>query len=262
MSISLLAAIGGSWSGWQLRNGGWLHHTAIASVGSLYGLLPQQEQMEASDDAIKAGLANELAKRAADARRQQDTVGVNATDSQVTDSQVAEATPATSPAAAPVLANVNAPPTSTNLVAPPIATNPPAVASPSGTTSATDPNCCGKPSPAPENDLSVAPAPLQPAPSPDISADVQQQMLARAATLLHQGDIAGARTLLARLDRVGNGQASFELAQTYDSLMLNRWHVLGIGPDAEKAAQLYKRALNEGVHEAQDHIAASESPQR
>ena len=98
-------------------------------------------------------------------------------------------------------------------------------------------------------------------PPPDIPADEQQQMMLRVAILLGQGDVAGARAILERLDRAGNGQASFGLAQTYDPAMLSRWNVLGIKPDADKAMQLYRRALDEGIPEAQEHLIASGSQQ-
>lgn len=107
---------------------------------------------------------------------------------------------------------------------------------------------------------SAEPAPVVSAPPPpEIPTDEQEQMLLRAATMLRQGDIAGARTVFARLDRLGNGRASFALAQTYDPVMLKQWSVVGIEPDPNKAVQFYRRALAEGISAAQKHLTASAS---
>jgi hypothetical protein len=251
ISVSVLAAIGGSWSGWQLRNGTALQATAI--VGSLYGILPQQKPSELPNDEIQADLANELAKRATGAHlEEQGSTGVVTPDAP-------EAAHAVLPVAEPAAPIVDPRPQSRPqplqtasiaavasryeaLVEPPAATSPPSkIAVPEAVAS--------------------EPA-VQAPPPPAIPADEQQQMMLRADTMLHEGDIAGARTILARLDRVGNGQASFDLAQTYDPVMLNRWNVLGIAPDADKAMQFYKRARDEGIAEAQEHLTASASAQR
>ncbi len=85
-------------------------------------------------------------------------------------------------------------------------------------------------------------------------------MLSRSADLINRGDIAGARLILSRLDRAGNGRATFALAQTFDPYMLAEWNVRGIRPDAEKAVEYYRRALDVGIGAARERIA-SLSPQ-
>ena len=95
-----------------------------------------------------------------------------------------------------------------------------------------------------------------------ISADDQREMMARIATMVRQGDIAGARLILTRLDRIGNSRATFALAQTYDPVMLSQWKVFGIKPDGEKAVALYRRAIAGGVDAAREHLAALEAPAR
>jgi TPR repeat protein len=294
LSVSLLVAIFGSWSGWQFRNEAWFRPTAIASVGSLYGILPQKPA-EPVDDEVKAGLANELAKRAAGVHQDQNSSSATAKNSLASlapTAAVAVATPASANVYnPPASASAYAPPASASAYAPPAAAsiygapgsatayaapssangNVPAVqasrptTSPARSSASLDPDCCDRPSSPPDKELGAAPIAAEPtvqSPSaPDISAEEQQQMLQRVSTLLSQGDISGARMLLERLDRLGNGQASFELAQTYDSAALKRWNVIGVKPDADKAMQFYKRALAEGNPEAKARLASS-APQR
>lgn len=85
---------------------------------------------------------------------------------------------------------------------------------------------------------------------PEIAPREQQELQARVAVMIRQGDIAGARVILARLDRTGNRQATFTLAETYDPAMLAQWNVRGIKADPTKAAELYQRAIDGGVSAA------------
>jgi hypothetical protein len=113
-----------------------------------------------------------------------------------------------------------------------------------------------------------APAPPKPEPppppavqqpvlqQPEIAPREQQELLARVAIMIRQGDIAGARVILARLDRAGNRQATFTLAETYDPAMLAQWNVHGIKADPSKAAELYQRAIDGGVSAARARLNA------
>lgn len=123
------------------------------------------------------------------------------------------------------------------------------------------------PAPAPEPEAR-APAPAkpetppppalqqQPLQQPEIPAREQQELQARVAVMIRQGDIAGARVILARLDRAGNRQATLTLAETYDPALLAQWNVRGIKPDPAKAAELYQRAIDGGVNAARARLNA------
>ncbi len=96
----------------------------------------------------------------------------------------------------------------------------------------------------------------QPLQQPEIPAREQQELQARVAVMIRQGDIAGARVILARLDRAGNRQATLTLAETYDPALLAQWNVRGIKPDPAKAAELYQRAIDGGVNAARARLNA------
>jgi hypothetical protein len=78
---------------------------------------------------------------------------------------------------------------------------------------------------------------------------------ARAAALMEQGDIAGARLLLARASAAGGARAAFLLAETYDPARLAALNVVGIKADAAKARALYQQALAGGMQEAAARLA-------
>ena len=113
---------------------------------------------------------------------------------------------------------------------------------------------------APPSQVQTPPAPLAAPSAPgsrlDIAATEQQDLMVRVAAMIRQGDIAGARVILSRLERAGNSRAVFALAQTYDPQMLNQWNVYGIKPDLEKATDLYRRAADEGIGAAKERLAA------
>jgi TPR repeat protein len=79
---------------------------------------------------------------------------------------------------------------------------------------------------------------------------------ARASVLLGQSDIGAARLLLERAADKGSAQASFELAETYDPLILPRWGAYGIRGDATKARDLYAKAQAGGIKEAKERSDA------
>ncbi len=97
---------------------------------------------------------------------------------------------------------------------------------------------------------------------PQEQQEQQQELLARVAIMIRQGDIAGARVILARLDRAGNRQATFTLAETYDPALLAQWNVRGIRPDPDKAAELYQRAVDGGISAARERLNALAATQR
>jgi hypothetical protein len=107
----------------------------------------------------------------------------------------------------------------------------------------------------PTSQVSVpnARADLQPDP-----ADVVEvaKLRARASVLLGQGDIGAARVVLERAADKGSAQAAFELAETYDPLVLPRWRTYGTRGDASKARDLYSKAETGGIKEAKQRSDA------
>ena len=91
--------------------------------------------------------------------------------------------------------------------------------------------------------------------NPDEAAQVAR-LIARASLLLEQGDIGAARVVLEHVARMGNSQAIFVLAETYDPLVLPSFGTYGTHGDATKARDLYARAEAGGVKEATARIEA------
>src|SRR5215213_7324216 len=83
----------------------------------------------------------------------------------------------------------------------------------------------------------------------------EQVLLARANSLLKDGDISGARLLLERAVQTGSSRAAFQLAETHDPRQLSRWRAHGIRGDWATAQALYLRAHEGGIMEAKDRIA-------
>jgi len=82
------------------------------------------------------------------------------------------------------------------------------------------------------------------------------KLIARASMLLKQGDIGSARVVLERALEIGSAQASFELAQTYDPLILPYLGTYGTQGDVAKARTLYARAEAGGIKEAKARFEA------
>ena len=74
--------------------------------------------------------------------------------------------------------------------------------------------------------------------------------------LLGRGDIGSARNLLQRASEMGDAQASFTLAETYDPLILSKWGTYGTLGDAKRALDLYARAFAGGINEAKERSDA------
>ena len=78
----------------------------------------------------------------------------------------------------------------------------------------------------------------------------------RANDLIKSGDVAGARLLLERAASGEDGASLLALAETYDPAVLNRWGVIGVRPDVEKARRLYQKAADHGVAAAKERMLA------
>jgi hypothetical protein len=153
-----------------------------------------------------------------------------------------QAQPPAPPAAAPTV--VASAEISTTLPSPippltaPVA--PPAAASPA-------------PSKSPEAPVTAAPAP-KPRTGPS-QAEITV-LSNRARDLIKSGDIAGARLLLERAASGEDGPALLALAETFDPAVLERWGVIGVRPDVEKARGLYQKAADRGVTAARERMLA------
>ena len=78
------------------------------------------------------------------------------------------------------------------------------------------------------------------------------RLLERANAFLLQGNIGAARGLLERAAEIGNAQATFRLAETYDPFILSTWRTYGTRGDAKKALELYATAFKGGIKAAKD----------
>ena len=102
----------------------------------------------------------------------------------------------------------------------------------------------------------IADAPADPQSTPKHAAEVAR-LLARANLLLERGDVGSARIVLQRAAEMGDAQASFTLAETYDPLILSpKWGTYGTLGDAKRALDLYARAFAGGINEAKERSDA------
>jgi len=81
-------------------------------------------------------------------------------------------------------------------------------------------------------------------------------LVARASSLLRQGNIGAARLVLERAVEMASAQASFALAETYDPLVLAKWGTYGTRGDARRAQDLYARADAAGIQGAKSRLDA------
>jgi hypothetical protein len=82
------------------------------------------------------------------------------------------------------------------------------------------------------------------------------RLVARASTLLGQGNISAARMVLERAAEAGSALASFTLAETYDPVILSQWGTYGTRGDTSKARELYARAHARGIQQARERLNA------
>lgn len=84
--------------------------------------------------------------------------------------------------------------------------------------------------------------------------DTGREALKLAERLIAQGDIAGAREILARVAAEGTPLALLSLAETYDPNVLAAWGVRSAEADTERARHLYTSALVAGVEQARRRL--------
>ena len=80
------------------------------------------------------------------------------------------------------------------------------------------------------------------------------KLIARARTLLGQGNVGAARIVLERAAETGSARASFTLAETYDPVTLSTWGTYGTRGDAMKARELYAKAHAGGIRDAKHRL--------
>jgi hypothetical protein len=81
-------------------------------------------------------------------------------------------------------------------------------------------------------------------------------LIAQASRRVENGDVAGAREMLAAAEDGREGLVSFALAETYDPNMLAAWGTRGVAGDITRARALYRRALDLGVTAAYSRLEA------
>jgi myosin heavy subunit len=100
-------------------------------------------------------------------------------------------------------------------------------------------------------------APEQPAATKARATPEAARLMARASTLLAQGNIGAARIVLERAAETGSAEASFALAETYDPRILSSWGTFGTRGDGTKAREFYAKAIAGGIQQGKDRLNAS-----
>ena len=85
-----------------------------------------------------------------------------------------------------------------------------------------------------------------------------EEILALAATRVTNGDVVGARAMLAAAEEGAQGPVTFALAETYDPNVLAAWGTRGISADVVKAKWLYRKALELGITRAHKRLKGLE----
>ena len=86
-------------------------------------------------------------------------------------------------------------------------------------------------------------------------ADEIAALLKRGRDFVTNGDLISARLLLRRAAEAGSAEAALALGETFDPLVFQRLHVIGIEPDAASAQKWYQRAAELGSAAASQRLA-------
>jgi hypothetical protein len=163
---------------------------------------------------------------------------------------------------APAIAVTQAPPpppAASIPVAPPPPAAPPTVASlpPLPVPEVRTPPVQPLPEPMPPPAATPPPAASAPPRSSAEQLAEARQYVQRAIRILQQtNDIAAARLFLERAAKLGDADALFQLAETYDPAWLARSGARGVSGDTSRARALYQQALDGGVAAARERLAA------
>ena len=90
----------------------------------------------------------------------------------------------------------------------------------------------------------------------DVQAHQHNDLIAQASRRLENGDVMGAREMLAAAEDGSQGPVLFALAETYDPNMLAAWGTRGVAADVARARALYRKALSLGVASAHGRLEA------
>jgi hypothetical protein len=88
-----------------------------------------------------------------------------------------------------------------------------------------------------------------------LDADEIAALVKRGQDLATNGDLVSARLLLRRAAEAGSAEAALALGETFDPVVFQRLHVIGIEPDAASAQKWYQRAAELGSAAASQHFA-------
>jgi hypothetical protein len=88
-----------------------------------------------------------------------------------------------------------------------------------------------------------------------LDADEITALVKRGKDFVTNGDLVSARLLLRRAAEAGSAEAALALGETFDPLVFQRLHVIGIEPDAASAQKWYQRAAELGSAAASQHLA-------
>jgi TPR repeat protein len=79
---------------------------------------------------------------------------------------------------------------------------------------------------------------------------------------LKNGDFSSARLLLRRAAEAGSAAAALSLGETFDPLVIQQLHAIGVQADPAEAREWYERAAQLGSDAASQRLAKlAESPQ-
>jgi hypothetical protein len=93
-------------------------------------------------------------------------------------------------------------------------------------------------------------------PPAETQAHQPNDLIAQASRRLENGDVMGAREMLAAAEDGSQGPVLFALAETYDPNMLAAWGTRGVPADVARARALYRKALSLGVASAHGRLEA------
>jgi hypothetical protein len=88
-----------------------------------------------------------------------------------------------------------------------------------------------------------------------LDADEIAALVKRGKDFANHGDLISARLLLRRAAEAGSAEAALALGETFDPVVFQRLHVIGIEPDAAMAQKWYQRAAELGSAAASQHFA-------
>ena len=87
-----------------------------------------------------------------------------------------------------------------------------------------------------------------------LDADEIAALVKRGKDFANHGDLISARLLLRRAAEAGSAEAALALGETFDPVVFQRLHVIGIEPDAASAQKWYQRAAELGSAAASQHF--------